>query len=95
MQKGNVMLAKLLNGKWVPCPKQGRDGRGGLHMDLPRFYTDNPHRAAEDGYYPVQRSDCGLPQRYGGTADANGEILRRLDRIEEILREIGTRRRTD
>lgn len=95
MQKGNVMLAKLSDGKWIPCPKQGRDGRGGLHMDLPRFYTDNPHRAAEDGYYPVQCADCDRTRRSGGTADANGEILRRLDRIEEILREIGTSEGTD
>ena len=48
------MIAKLRDEKMIPCPKQGRDGRGGLHMDLPRFYRDNPHRAAEDGYYPVR-----------------------------------------
>ena len=48
------MIARLTNGKMIPCPKQGRDGRGGLHMDLPQFYADNPHRAAEDGICPVR-----------------------------------------
>ena len=50
------MVAKLASEKMIPCPKQGRDGRGGLHMDLPRFYRENPHRAAEDGYYPVRHT---------------------------------------
>lgn len=52
------MLAKLIAGKMIPCPKQGRDSRGGLHTDLPRFYKANPHRAAEDGVYPVRFTPC-------------------------------------
>ena len=50
------MIAKLTDGRMVPCPKQGRDGRGGLHTNLPQYYLNNPQRAAEDGYYPVRHT---------------------------------------
>lgn len=51
------MIAKLINGNLHPCPKQGRDGRGGLHTNLPRYYERHPDVAARDGYYPVQYTD--------------------------------------
>lgn len=51
------MIAKLENGKLVLCPKQGRDGRGGLHTNLPRYYEHHVAVAADDGYYPVVYTD--------------------------------------
>lgn len=47
------MIAKLINGCPVPCPKQGADGSGNYHTNLPRFYENYLEIAATDGYYPV------------------------------------------
>lgn len=47
------MIAKLINGCPVPCPKQGADGSGNYHTNLPRFYENHLEIAADDGFYPV------------------------------------------
>lgn len=47
------MIAKLINGVPVPCPKQGADGSGNYHTNLPKFYENHLEIAADDGYYPV------------------------------------------
>ncbi len=51
------MIGKLTNGQLVPCPRQGQDGRGRLHTNLPVYYAHHVAEAAEDGYYPVRYTD--------------------------------------
>ena len=51
------MIVKLVDGKLVPCPKTGKDGRGIPHTNLPLYYERNLDTAEEDGFYPVQYSD--------------------------------------
>ena len=51
------MIAKLTNGRLVPCPRQGRDGRGGLHTNLPLYYERHADAAERDGFYPVVYTD--------------------------------------
>ncbi len=100
------MLARLIDGRMIPCPKQGRDGRGGLHTDLPRYYADHPHRCAEDGYYPVRFAKRPAGDPAMGWTLRNGEIIQvwtentprsddpilaRLDRIEDCLLKISAR----
>ena len=69
------MIARLENGNVIPCPKQGRDGRGGLHMNLPQFYLDNPHRAAEDGFCPVRFTKQPQGKPVGRWTLRDGEIV--------------------
>lgn len=69
------MIGRLKNGKLIPCPKQGRDGRGGLHMDLPRYYRNHPQRAAEDGWYPVRYVKRPPGDRAMGWTLRDGEIV--------------------
>ena len=52
-----MMIAKLVNGYPVPCPKKGADGSGSFHTNLPLYYARHLDVAAEDGYYPVQYTD--------------------------------------
>ena len=51
------MLARLINGCTVPCPKQGTDGSGSFHTNLPLYYARHLDVAAEDGYYSVRQTD--------------------------------------
>ena len=51
------MIARLDNGNLIPCPIQAPDGSGRWHTNMPRYYEQHPDMAAEDGYYPVQRTD--------------------------------------
>lgn len=51
------MIAKLVDGFPVPCPKTGKDGRGIPHTNLPLYYERNLERAAMDGYYPVHYTE--------------------------------------
>lgn len=51
------MIAKLVDGNLIQCPKQGQDGRGILHTNLPVFYDHHLALAAEDDYFPVQFTD--------------------------------------
>ncbi len=97
------MIARLADGKMIPCPKQGRDGRGGLHMDLPKYYAEHPQRSAADGYYPVQFTTRPAGDRAMGWTLQRGRIvqtwtqsapqpqdpiLMRLERIEDCLQRI-------
>ncbi len=47
------MIAKLINGYPVPCPKHGEDVSGRYHTNLPKYYETHLDEAAEDVYYPV------------------------------------------
>lgn len=51
------MIAKLVNGYPVPCPKTGADGSGKYHTNLPKFYENHLGIAADDGFYPVQYTE--------------------------------------
>lgn len=51
------MIAKLINGYPVPCPKHGEDGSGNHHTNLPRYYENHPDAASDAGYYPVRYTD--------------------------------------
>ena len=51
------MIAKLVNGYPVQCPKRGEDGAGVYHTNLPRYYETHPDAAAAAGYYPMMYTD--------------------------------------
>ena len=69
------MIAQLVDGRMIPCPKQGRDGVGHLHTNLQTYYEKHLDKAAADGYYPVKYT----PQPIGYYTSAweliNGEIV--------------------
>lgn len=69
------MIAKLENGSLIPCPKQGRDGRGGLHTNLPQYYAAHPQRGAADGYYPVRQTPRPAGDQTMSWSMQDGEIV--------------------
>ena len=51
------MIATLVSGNLVPCPKRGTDGNGKFHTNLPLYYEHHLDVAMSDGYYPVKFTD--------------------------------------
>lgn len=69
------MIARLSQGRLIPCPKQGRDGYGSLHSNLSGFYERHPDIAAEDGYYPVRYTEKPAGDYLPSWKFVSGEIV--------------------
>ena len=69
------MIARLIDGNMIPCPKQGRDGRGGLHTNLQTYYEKHLDKAALDGFYPVRYTDKPEGDYKSAWELINGEIV--------------------